>query len=344
MLRILVILLCLLTPAFASAWGFFGHQRINRLAVFTLPPEMMGFYKRHIIYLTENSTKPDSRRYSDPKEAPRHYIDLDMYGDSAVYKLPRYWKDAVAKYTEDTLNAYGIVPWHVQFMKFRLTEAMRNKDVDKILWLSADIGHYIADSNVPLHTTSNYNGQTTGQRGIHGLWESRLPELLADQYDYFVGNAMYLSNTQVAAWSNVERAHLALDSVFNFEKAVTARMSEDKKYSLEARGNTNMRVYSKPFSREYHDMLNGQVERQMRRSIKMVGNFWYTCWVDAGQPDLSALVNDISESEKKRLEEEEKQIKSVPNAVPEGESSILYWQEMLHSDANCHHAHASAKH
>ncbi len=27
-------------------WGFFGHKRINRMAVFTLPPEMMVFYKK----------------------------------------------------------------------------------------------------------------------------------------------------------------------------------------------------------------------------------------------------------------------------------------------------------
>ncbi|HZX74578.1 MAG TPA: S1/P1 Nuclease, partial [Cyclobacteriaceae bacterium] len=47
-----------------SSWGFFGHEKINRLAVFTLPPEMIGFYKKNIQYLTEASVNPDRRRYA----------------------------------------------------------------------------------------------------------------------------------------------------------------------------------------------------------------------------------------------------------------------------------------
>src|SRR5436190_16596087 len=90
-------------------WGFFGHQRINKLAVFTLPEEMIGFYKKNIEYITEVSVNPDRRRYSVADEAPRHYLDLDHYGDSALYKMPKFWNDAVLKYTEDTLKAYGIL-------------------------------------------------------------------------------------------------------------------------------------------------------------------------------------------------------------------------------------------
>jgi len=61
----------------AHAWGFFGHKRINRMAVFTLPPELVGFYKYHIEYITEHAVDPDKRRYAVEGEAPRHYIDID---------------------------------------------------------------------------------------------------------------------------------------------------------------------------------------------------------------------------------------------------------------------------
>ena len=71
-------------------WGFFGHQRINRLAVFTLPPEMFKFYKKHIDFVTENAVNPDQRRYAVKEEAPRHFIDLDNYADSLRKKLPTY--------------------------------------------------------------------------------------------------------------------------------------------------------------------------------------------------------------------------------------------------------------
>lgn len=272
-----------------------------------MPIEMIGFYKYHIEHITENSVNPDRRRYAVKEEAPRHYIDIDHYGDSALHKMPRYWRDAVKLYSEDTLETYGIVPWHVNVVRYQLTDAMRIGDTKKILWLSTDLGHYIADANVPLHTTVNYNGQLTNQYGIHGLWESRLTELFSDEYDFFVGNATYISNTQLEIWDAVVRAHQALDSVFTLEKKVTQRFGEDKKYSFETRGKSVVKVYSSEFSEAYHKAMKGMVERQMRRSVKMVGDFWYTCWIDAGQPDLDKLIDsEFSEEElaqrKERLE------------------------------------------
>ncbi|MFT6866042.1 MAG: hypothetical protein ACJA08_000869 [Cyclobacteriaceae bacterium] len=286
MKRLVNIIILIVVIPFISGWGFFAHKKINRLAVFTLPPEMIGFYKKNISYLTDKSVNPDMRRYIIKEEAARHYIDLDQYGDSALHKLPRYWSDAVTQYTEDTLNAYGLVPWHINLVKYQLTQAFLNGDMDRMLRFSADLGHYIADANVPLHTTSNYNGQQTGQVGIHGFWESRLPELFFPDYDLLTGQAEYVDNTQLSVWEAVGKANMALDSVFSMEKNLTQKFPESKKYSFEERGNTTIRVYSYEFSQEFHKQMNGMVERQMRRAIKMLGDFWYTAWVDGGQPDL----------------------------------------------------------
>jgi hypothetical protein len=138
-----------------SGWGFFGHQKINRLAVFTLPIEMIGFYKANIQFITESAVNPDKRRYVVPDEAARHYIDLDHYGDSALSIVPHKWNDAVEKLTEDTLKAYGIVPWHINVMYYRLRDAFIMRDPARILSVSADLGHYIGDDHVPLHTPEN---------------------------------------------------------------------------------------------------------------------------------------------------------------------------------------------
>lgn len=288
-------------------WGFFAHQQINRLAVFTLPPEMFRFYKKNIDYVTENAVNPDQRRYAVKEEAPRHFIDLDNYSDSLQKMLPTYsWKEVTEKISEDTLNRHGIVPWHINFMKYQLTEAFRKKDVRKILMLSADIGHYIADANVPLHTTRNYNGQFSNQLGIHGFWESRLPELFSENYDFFIGQAEYVKIPQKRAWQAVMNAHAALDSVLIFERELTNKVTEDKKFGFDERNGITTRTYSKDFSTRYHEMLKNQVERQMRASIKMVGDFWLTCWVDAGQPDLSQLAGYQLTKEEKEAEEAEK--------------------------------------
>ena len=79
-------------------WGFFGHKRINRIATFTLPPEMFGFFKEHIEYLTEHAVDPDKRRYAVDGEAQRHYIDIDHYveeGEDPFEVVPRKWNRAV---------------------------------------------------------------------------------------------------------------------------------------------------------------------------------------------------------------------------------------------------------
>src|SRR5690242_16771149 len=140
---------------------------------------MVPFYKKNIRYIEESAVNPDRRRYIAPDEAPRHFIDLDNYGDSAIFKLPRYWNQAVEKFGEDSLNAHGILPWNIQRVYLQLKDAFFIRNPDRILKLSADLGHYIADAHVPLHTTRNYNGQLTNQIGIHAFWESRLPELFS---------------------------------------------------------------------------------------------------------------------------------------------------------------------
>ena len=271
-------------------WGFFAHQKINRLAVFTLPPEMIGFYKKNIQYLSEASVNPDKRRYAVADEAPRHYIDLDDYGDSAVFKLPRYWKDAVTKFGEDSLMRHGIVPWHINQVFNQLKDAFLVKDPTAILRLSAELGHYVADANVPLHTTSNYNGQKTDQLGIHGFWESRLPELFFTEYDFFVGKAEYQKNVQLTAWKAVARANAALDSVLIFEQQLFKKDGNNK-FNFETKGRQTAKVVSVSYSKQYHNSLSGMVERQMRASVKMVGNLWFTAWINAGQPDLKLLIN-----------------------------------------------------
>lgn len=272
-------------------WGFWAHKRINRLAVFRLPPEMQLFYKKHIDYLTENAVNPDKRRYAVVGEAERHFIDLDVYGDSALALLPRHWQAAVEKVGEDSLRKHGIVPWHIQLAASQLTRAFQEKSATRILRMSADLGHYIADAHVPLHTTRNYNGQLSGQDGIHGFWESRLPELFAGGYDMWIGQAAYRKDIAGDVWKAVRASSAAMDSVLRFEKQLTSEIRPDKKYAYELRNNVLTRMHSQEFAEKYHRLLAGQVERRMRASVQMVGDIWYTCWVNAGQPDLTKLVH-----------------------------------------------------
>ena len=109
---VILIFTFLLNVESAIPWGFFGHRQINRLAIFTLPPEMMRFYKKNIDFIIDNSVNPDRRRYAVKEEGARHYIDMDIYPDSAFYDFPN-WQKALTRFGDDSLQNYGLVPWHI---------------------------------------------------------------------------------------------------------------------------------------------------------------------------------------------------------------------------------------
>ncbi len=381
---LLMFTICCISFIINDDWGFVAHRRINQMAVYTLPPKLIIFYKKHIEYVEKHAIDPDKRRYASEQEAPRHYIDLDHYGTYPYDNIPRKWTNALAKFTEvfvvsstnDTLqlfgheivdfdqetlilkspavkaifgkdnieldkkrylsfvrsniqkqfyelewvipsenldslfkttvftenypnafaekylSKYGIVPWHLERMLTRLTYAFKEKNLKKILRNSADLGHYVGDAHVPLHTTTNYNGQLTGQDGIHGFWESRLPELYGDKYNFMVGKAEYIDDPNTYFWDIVMESHLLLDSVFFIEKDLTEQFSSDQKFCFETRGEQTVRTYCEAFSKAYHERMDGMVETRMRASIKTVGDVWLTAWVNAGQPDLLDLVEE----------------------------------------------------
>lgn len=331
-----------------EAWGFWAHRRINRLATFTLPVEMIGFYKKHIEYITEHAVDPDKRRYATQHEAPRHFIDIDHWDTFPFDKVPRDWLDALITYTSlhlvsasgdtseiilpkeedytaffrsqilplyyeevwsvncdslsqligrpldcqaafavDHFSEYGIVPYHLLNMKQKLTHAFLAKDQRAILRLSAEMGHYLADAHVPLHTTENYNGQLSDQLGIHAFWESRIPELFADaEYNYFVGPAEYISDPKSYFWEVVLNSHQLLDSVLWIEKQLSLTYPQDQQYCYEERLGRTIRTQCRAYAKAYQDRMNGMVESQMRAAIHAIGSIWFTCWIDGGQPDL----------------------------------------------------------
>ena len=276
-----------------SSWGFHAHKLINRMAVFTLPAGISAFYKHHLDYITEHAVDADKRRYVDTLEAARHIIDADRYGRQPFDSIPARWNDAVNRFTEQTLLSSGILPWHINRTYYRLVSAFSQQDIARILRYSADLGHYIADAHVPLHTTSNYNGQQTGQMGIHAFWESRLPELFSGDYDFFVGKARYIASPLDEAWKIVAESFALVDSVLAVEAALHRQIRPDGKYAYVMRNNILTRTYAAEYSKRYHEALCNMVENRMRLAIIRAGSLWYSAWIDAGQPDIGSLPHGL---------------------------------------------------
>lgn len=349
---ILLVTVLIFIFSFSPDWGFFGHRTINEYACYTLPQRLFAFYKPHIQFVREHAVDPDMRRYALKKEAGRHYIDIDYWGEAPFDILPRSWAPAFNKmlvvqyenpqgdtiavkqcriegnevmdsifydkilkgyfsddweYTcediraafpgvtdctkaivHDSLTDYGILPYNLVYTYNRLVNAYDRKDVQSILRHASDIGHYVGDAHVPLHTTINYNGQLTDQVGIHAFWESRLPELFAlEEYDFIVGQASYISNIEKYSWDIILDTHTYLDSVLLVESRLRRTYPSDLQNCYEQRLERTVKVECREFASAYHDALDGMVERQMLKSITALGNIWYSAWIDAGQPKLS---------------------------------------------------------
>jgi hypothetical protein len=157
---------------------------------------------------------------------------------------------------------------------------------------------------VPLHCTRNYNGQLTNQHGIHGLWETRLPELFFEAYDPLLGRAVYIANPDSFIWCTLRESYAAVDSVLSLERTLDARFPSDQKYSLENKGGQLVRVYSSAYSDAYHQLMSGMVERRLRLAAYRVGCLWYTAWVNAGMPDCNdwgRTSPDLQEVEHEKL-------------------------------------------
>ncbi|UIR57735.1 zinc dependent phospholipase C family protein [Sphingobacterium sp. SRCM116780] len=280
-----------------TSWGFFAHKKINEYAIYTLPPALASFYKKNIYLISEKAVDPDKRCYIDSLESPRHYIDIDDYEEPSIDSIPIHWTKAKQKYQEKQLLLNGIVPWQISFTYNKLVKAFKNKDLRQIIRYSADLGHYIGDAHVPLHTTKNYNGQLTNQIGIHAFWESRLPEMFANHYKFIKGRSHFITDPLREAWAIVKQSNSLVDSVLMMEKELSASFSKHEKYAFIERNNVLIRTYSDDYAKAYHLALNGMVEKRMANAIQQVGSFWYSAWVEAGQPELKNLsTNKLEET------------------------------------------------
>lgn len=288
------------------SWGFLAHKTIHQLAIYSLPKKLQLFFFKNVDYLVYNAVRPDVRRKNDPSEATKHFIDIDapVFGVDPFDSMPLTWDEAVLKYSEDTLRKYGTVPWEIIKLQEKLTNAFRNKSKDSILYYSADLGHYIADAHVPLHTTVNYDGQMSNQRGLHSLWESTVPEMNIDNYNlYQAHKAKYLKFPLKVIWAEIRESNRMLEKVLGDERIASEGFTDEKKFKRSERFGQIRKNYTGDFAKAYALKLGNTVNERMMDATKTVADFWFTAWVDAGCPNLSDL-QVVSDEDKIKLKSE----------------------------------------
>ena len=258
-------LLMIYTALFAQPeeWGWEAHRYINSHAVDYLPIEM-SFFQDHRSYLQQHAIDPDI----DPLPGYYHYIDIDYYPEFFSGTLPHHLDSLIALYGLSTVQNNGIIPWIVEQWTDSLSTLMQTGQWDDVWQVAAELGHYVADSHQPLHLTLNYNGQLTGNYGIHSRYETQLINPRLTQLPLPGGTATYWTTVIDSIFNYIEEIYPYVDSIMIADDLASA---QDPNY-----GTT------------YYNIMWQELENlttlSIHKAILDLASLWKTAWEDAGRP------------------------------------------------------------
>lgn len=162
----------------ASAWGDQGHRLAAAGALKDLPPDLALWFRGLEATLPDHASDPDEWKGRDPSERPRHYLECEPYGGAA--NVPLDENAAMSKVGSDRFRASGQVTWTILARVRELTLAFSAADPREVAYQASILSHYVADLQVPLHTTRDHDGDETGQHGVHHRWEGGLVKRIVE--------------------------------------------------------------------------------------------------------------------------------------------------------------------
>jgi len=256
-------------------WGYVGHRIINYNTILSALPEM-EFFETWADSLRAHASDADYRKSSDPNEAPKHYIDIDNYPEFvSTGTISQNFDSLVAMHGLSFVMTQGILPWAILATADSLEVAFENNDMHKAMLLTADLGHYIGDSHMPLHITRNYNGQYTNQSGVHSRYESTLIGDFQSQIIYDGDSLQYIDNLPDFVFNMLYDNYQYVDSVLYADSAAQAFA-----------GNHTSSTYYNKFWEIAKNFTIGLFQKASYRLTCII----YTEWINAG--GASSLANE----------------------------------------------------
>ena len=269
---LIVVVTIVLAPRPAGAWGFEAHRYITARAIELLPPEIRAFFEKFRSQIVEHSVDPDLWRTAGwEEEPPRHFVDMDAYGPYPFKEMPQDFDEAVNRYGREFVLKNGTLPWRTEEIHGKLVEAFMQKapySRENIKFFSSVIAHYTADAHVPLHAALNYDGQLTGQWGIHSRFESELFERYQERLELTPAPLVPIASARDFVFDTLRASFLLVRPVLDADKAiVVGRETYDDEYF------TLFFARTKPI-----------LERRLSESITSVASMIVDAWQEAGRP------------------------------------------------------------
>jgi hypothetical protein len=262
----------IVAPHSAEAWGFDVHRLIMARAIPLLPPEIRPFFDKYRETVVEHSIDPDLWRLAGwTEEVPRHFIDLDAYGAYPFKAMPRDYDEAVKRYGKDFVDKNGTLPWRTEEIYTKLVEAFMQQgpfSADNIKFFASVIAHYVGDAHVPFHAALNYDGQLSGQWGIHARFETELFQRYKDKLRLTPGPLLPVANPRDFVFESLTAGFPLVQPVLDADKAAIA----------------GREAYDDQYFTQFFAKVQPILERRLSESIIDVASIITAAWQAAGRP------------------------------------------------------------
>ena len=206
----------------------------------------------------------------DRAEAPRHFLDIDIYGPYPFVELPHDYDDAVAKFGVEDVTKRGLATWRIAEYTQLLSEAMKSGDAERIVQTAGALAHYIEDIHMPLHVVKNYNGQLTNQHGVHQRFEDDMVDAYAEQIYLSPKMASEIENPLEAAFDIVLDSYVYADNLLHADRR--AKLGEN--------------TYGTSYLEKLFRFSGWIAVQRMSDAATATASYWYTAWLHAGKPEL----------------------------------------------------------
>jgi len=258
-------------PAAGWAWGDRGHKLINAAAVQNLPEPLRTYFLARKAYLVEHAVDPDILAHEDASEQHHHYTDVDADDAFPFLKFRRQFVMKRAGPTPAELR-HGDSIWQIESFTLRLANALRERRWEEADHDAVFAAHYAADLTQPLHTVTNYDGQLTGQAGVHARFESELVNALADGWQLRPRPATFEPDLRARIFEELTASFSCRNAVFASDHlAVSGRSYFDPQYFA-----------------AFCKLAGPLAEKRIEAGASFVSSLWYTAWVRAGKPAIPA--------------------------------------------------------
>ena len=263
------------TPGSASAWGIEVHKYIMARAIPLLPKEIRPYFEKYQASIVEHAGDPDLwRTVGWLEEPPRHFVDLDAYGPPPFSELPHEYDEVVKRYGLEFVQKNGTLPWRVDEMYRKLVEAFTQKapySRENIRLFSSVLAHYTADAHQPFHAVLNYDGQLTGQWGVHSRFESELFERFGPKLNLSPAPPAAISNPRDFTFSALAASFALVQPILDADKSAVA----------------GREFYDDDYFDRFFAATRPVLEKRLSDAISAVAGMITSAWVEAGRPAVA---------------------------------------------------------